>query len=280
MLQLGILTAPFSREPVEKALDFAGSAGFDTVEIAVNPAHFNVTEMNDARLSAIQRSLEQNKLKVSSLAYYQDVTHPDSEERQKILSTLRSTIDVAAKMGVDIVCILAGKPVPGKTRMQTIEEEVPKALGPSVQYAGEKQIKLAMENWTATNIMNLAQWDRIFEVIPAPNFGLNYDPSHLAWQQIDYLGALDRFAPRIFHTHAKDTEINQERLRYIGNQERGWWRYTIPGTGMIDWGEYLGRLRSTCYKGVVSIEHEDNTYGREEGFIVGRDVLRTFIPKQ
>ena len=52
--------------------------------------------------------------------------------------------------------------------------------------------------------MNLEHWWKVFEVLPEENLGLNFDPSHLHWQQIDYLEAVDLFRDRIFHTHAKD----------------------------------------------------------------------------
>ena len=277
-MQVGMLTAPFSREPLSKAIQFAGEAGFDTLEITVTPGgpHFDPRQVSPRAADELHAALRANRLEVSSLAYYANVTHADPAERETVLGNLRATIDAAATLGVGIVCTMAGHPTPGKTKMQMIEEEVPKALGSVVEYAGSKGIKIALENWFATNIQHLGHWDRIFEVIPATNFGLNFDPSHLYHQQIDYLEAVDRFAPRIFHTHAKDCEIKEHRLRYLGNQERGWWRYVIPGFGKINWGEYIARLRSVGFDGVLSIEHEDSALGREEGFRKGLLHLRQF----
>jgi len=100
--------------------------------------------------------------------------------------------------------------------------------------------------------------------VPDDNFGLNFDPSHLVWQGIDYLQAVEVFAKRIFHTHAKDTEIVQHKLRWLGCLEGGWWRY------------YIARLRRNGYDGILSIEHEDSALGREEGFIKGLQHLRQF----
>ena len=172
---------------------------------------------------------------------------------------------------------MAGHPVPGKDKMQTIQEDVPEVLGPVVEYAATKGIKVALENWYATNLQGLAHWDKLFEVIPAENFGLNFDPSHLCWQQIDYIEAVYRFRDRIFHTHAKDTEIRDHDLRYLGNQASGWWRYCIPGYGRIHWGQYIAALKHSGYDGVLSIEHEDGALGREEGFIKGLAHLQQFV---
>ena len=61
--------------------------------------------------------------------------------------------------------------------------------------------------------VNLARtpaiWRRMFEAIPSPNFGLNYDPSHLVMQLIDPVAPIREFGPRIFHTHAKDMRIDR-----------------------------------------------------------------------
>ncbi|MGC8804571.1 MAG: sugar phosphate isomerase/epimerase, partial [Candidatus Ratteibacteria bacterium] len=59
--------------------------------------------------------------------------------------------------------------------------------------------------------------------------------------------------------------------------ENGWWRYVIPGFGVIRWGEYISRLRKAGYNGVLSIEHEDSAVGLEEGFIIGKKHLSQFI---
>ena len=63
---------------------------------------------------------------------------------------------------------------------------------------------------------------------------------------------------------------------HVGNYGRGWWRYVIPGFGNIDWGEYVTHLRMNGYDGVMSIEHEDGSQTREEGFIRGAVYLEQF----
>ena len=189
---------------------------------------------------------------------------------------MRNVIKAAALLEVDVVCAMAGFPMPGKDRAKTIAEDVPGCSGRWSKFAAEKSIKIAFENWTATNIRNLADWRQIFGVVPEPNVGLNFDPSHLYWQGIDYLEAVDMFADRIFHTHAKDTEVRQHVLHLVGNQSDGWWRYVIPGFGDIDWGVYIARLRRTGYNGVLSIEHEDSNFDAEEGFLKGQRHLAQF----
>ena len=81
---------------------------------------------------------------------------------------------------------------------------------------------------------------------------------------------------RIFHTHAKDTLVDKAKRANVGVYGDGWWRYVIPGFGNIDWGEYIAHLRVNGYDGVLSIEHEDGSQGREEGFMRGAWYLEQF----
>lgn len=275
-MQIGLLTAPFRNQPLEDVIAFAGANDFDALEVASGPGarHIDVSDLPDSRVSEIKKLLEANNLVISSLAWYADMTDPEGREQK--MADFRLLIDAAERLGVDVVCTLAGKPVPGKDKFKTIEEDGAVVFPPLVEYAASKGIKVALENWFATNIQGLAHFDKMFEVVPHENFGLNFDPSHLLWQGIDYIAAVDRFAKRIFHTHAKDTEVREDRLAYLGNQERGWWRYVIPGFGKVKWGEYIAALRRNGYNGVLSIEHEDGAIGREEGFIKGKNYLRMF----
>jgi sugar phosphate isomerase/epimerase len=260
-------------------VEFAKANGFEALEVVAGPGspHLDTASLTDQQAGRVKDMIARSGLRISSLAWYENLLNPDKEKQDQLSAEMRKVIDAAAALGVDVVCALAGMPMPGKDKMKTIEQDFPVVFRPLADYAGGKGIKIAFENWYATNIQNLAHWHRVFEVVPAPNLGLNFDPSHLHWQQIDYLEAVDRFKDRIFHTHAKDVEIKQHVLRWVGNQSSGWWRYCIPGYGDIDWGVYIARLRDTGYDGVLSIEHEDRVFGPEDGFIKGQRQLAQWV---
>jgi len=281
-MYVGILTAPFASDPLEKVAAFAGEHGFGGLEVIAGPGskHIDLTNFTEADAKRIKALMERHGLTISSVAAYINNTDADPERRKASNDTVRKAVDAAVLLGAGVVCTLAGMPVPGKSKMKTIEEDCAQVFTPLVEYAAAKGVKIALENWYATNIQHLAHWQRLFEVVPNQSFGLNFDPSHLAWQEIDYLASVDRFADRIFHTHAKDTEVNQARRLWVGNQDGGgWWRYVIPGLGIVRWGEYLAALRRNGYNGVLSIEHEDGAVGREEGFLSGKKYLEQyFVP--
>ena len=279
-MQVGILTARFdpSDWPLERIAVWASENGIDCLEIAV-PQHFDPATSGDrADRAALHEGLRARGLTISSLACYSlGINDPDPGARQEHIDRLLATIDAAEDLGVDTVCALAGAPAPGKSKMQTIREDLPEVFGPVLEHAGRHGVRIALENWYATNIQHLEHWRALFEVLPQENFGLNFDPSHLAWQQIDYFASMEEFADRIFHTHAKDVSIDDAKLRDVGVLDDAWHRYSIPGTGRIPWGEYFRKLREIGFDGAVSIEHEDGTLGAEEGFRMAAEYMRPLM---
>ncbi len=276
---VGILTGPFASEPLEVVAAFAGQYQFGGLEVVTGPGskHIDTNKFGQAEAQAVRDLMDKRSLQITGLAAYTNLTDGDPDRRKANLQTVRNAIDAAALLGVEVVCTLAGLPYGGKNRYQVIEEDCLQVLPPLLEHAESKNIKIALENWTATNIQHLGHWQRLFEVVPHKNLGLNFDPSHLLWQDIDYIEAVDKFASRIFHTHGKDTEIKAHVKRIVGNQGDGWWRYVIPGLGQVRWGEYIAALRRNGYNGVISIEHEDESVEREEGFLIGKKYLEQFI---
>lgn len=272
-MKVGLLTTPFWNDDFKTVLDFAVAAGFDTLEVRGPCTHcdFAGTDFN-----AMSDAVEEAGLEISVVAAYVDITHGDAETRQQNRQILRQALAAVEKLGCTILCCMAGMPPAGKTREQTIVEDAAPFYREFASEAADKGVRLAMENYFATNIRCLSQWELIFNEVPAENFGLNFDPSHLHWQSIDILLAVEKFASRIFYSHAKDVEINRRKLAFLGNQEAGWWRYVMPGFGEIEWGKYCACLRTNGFNGVLSIEHEDAALGREEGFLMGLHYLRQF----
>src|SRR5574340_565990 len=278
-MEIGLLTAPLRGKTLDWIIGFAKKSDITALEVMAGPGggHLDTAKLTAAKAKQINAALKKAGVRISSLAYYDNLLEPDKARRAATGKGMESVIDAAALLGIDVVCTLAGFPMPGKDRTKTIAEDLPGVMRPLAKYAAKKKIKIAFENYFATNIRNMADWQQVFEVVPDANVGLNYDPSHLLWQGIDYLEAVEQFKDRIFHTHAKDVEIKQHALRRLGNQAGGWWRYVIPGYGDVNWGVYLSRLRSAGYNGVLSIEHEDGAFGVEEGFIAGQKYLAQFV---
>ena len=276
-MKVGMLTCPFNDEPLEAVLDFAEDAGIPCLEVWAGPSskHIDPVKMTPGRAKKITANLIERDLEISSLAYYtMDLTQPKATKH--VQAHARKCIDAAALLEVPVVCLLAGGPAPGMTKLETIRKVLPKVFKPILAHARKKGIKIALENYFATCLQGLDTFDAMFEAIPDDNFGLNYDPSHLYHMECDHLVPLAMFPDRIFHTHAKDTLVDEAARGYVGVYGSGWWRYVIPGFGNISWGEYVSHLRQTGYDGVLSIEHEDSTQSPEEGFMRGAAFLEQF----
>ena len=276
-MKVGMLTAPFHQEKLEDVLEFAEEASIPCLEVVAAPGckHIDLDTFAKPRSEKIRELLNDRGLEITSVAYY-DPTFTDPKKTKAFQAHAKKTIDAAALLDVGIVCVLAGFPAPGKDKHETIEKVLPKIFRPILTHARKKKIKIALENWYMTCLQGHDTFEALFEAIPDENFGLNYDPSHLYHQQCDHLLPVTQFKDRIFHTHAKDTLVDQSILRRVGNQGGGWWRYVIPGFGNIDWGEYVSHLRMNGYDYVLSIEHEDATQTREEGFVRGAWYLEQF----
>lgn len=278
-MQIGMLTARHRSDTMDVIVDFAAEAGFDTLEVDVRPgcAHLSV-EMDAAQAADIVAQVRDAGLEISQMSCFLDISDTDEQARQANQDALRKAVDLASASGVTNLGCLAGKPCGDMSREETITKIAAPFYNEICPMAADKGVRFAMENWFATNIMHLGHWEQIFEAVPHDNFGLNFDPSHLYHQQIDYLRAVEAFKDKIFHSHAKDTEILAHKLAWLGNRdERSWWRYVIPGFGEIDWGVYIARLRDNGFDGTLSIEHEDRAFGREEGFEKGLRYLRQLV---
>jgi sugar phosphate isomerase/epimerase len=114
-----------------------------------------------------------------------------------------------------------------------------------------------------------AIWRRLFSDLGSPNLGLNYDPSHMVFQCMDYLKPMRDFIDRIFHVHAKDVRVDQHKLDEVGVFAYPNLYHTpkLPGLGDIDWGKFFSVLGDAGYQGSVCVEVEDRTY---EGSVENR----------
>ncbi len=301
-MKLGLLTAPFPRRSLARVAEWAAGEGFEMLEIGCWPAagaerrryagtsHIDVSDFDPER---VRELLEKHGLEISSLAYYPNNLHPDRQERRAANTHLRMVIDAAAKLEVPIVGTFVGrdktKNVPDNFR------EFRKVWPRLVDYAEGKGVKIAIENcpmifswdeWPGgTNLASTpAAWDEMFSIVDSPSFGLNLDPSHLVWLQVDYERVVRDYAEKILHVHAKDLEIDRDGLYRNGTISlgMGWQVPRLPGLGEVRWDRFVAALYRAGYDYVVSVEHEDRAFEATEdlvkrGFLIARDTLRPLL---
>ena len=150
---------------------------------------------------------------------------------------------------------------------------------PILKLAEELGVRVAIENcpmlfgpdqWPGgQNLMTTpAIWRKVFERLPSPNLGINYDPSHFVWQMMDYIQPIYEFKDKIFHVHYKDIKLFPEKLRQVGTMAYplDYMSPKLPGLGDVDWGRYVSALTDIGYDGYTCIEVEDRSFegSREE----------------
>ena len=275
-IRVGMLTAPFGDQSLVQVLDFARKAGIPCLEVVADPGskHIDPVTFDAAKAEGVKQMLAERKLEISGLACFLDACQPGGSE--KFQAHARRMVDAAVLLGVPTLCMQTGMPLPNMSRINQIKQVVPKVYAPIIAYAKEKGIKIAIENWFETCLQGIDTFECLLDTIKDDNFGLNYDPSHLVHQQCNYLLPVSMFGKRIFHTHAKDTLVDVEVRAHVGIYGHGWWRYVVPGSGSIHWGEYINHLRMNGYRGVLSIEHEDSALSREQGFVLAQRHLSQF----
>ncbi len=104
-----------------------------------------------------------------------------------------------------------------------------------------------------------------------PEFGFNFDPSHLLWQMINPVKFIEAFPDRIYHCHIKDAALQLDGTNGIlashlnfGIAQRGW-DFRSPGHGQVNFEEVIRALNRVNYNGPLSIEWEDCGMEREYG---------------
>ena len=282
-MQIGFYTAVFGDQPIGEVARWAAEAGFSALEVDVGR---HIGDPSGAR--AVVEAVRSHGLEVCALTTFGKLLDADHAARERTRATVRATLDAAIATGVGVVVTFPGRDE-GAAEDDNYRQ-LAEYYAPLAEHAARGNVKIAIENWPGPHINYLATtpagWARLFALVPAPNLGLNFDPSHLIWQGIDPEQALRAVADRVFLAHAKDTEIFAERLQQVGYFGRGWWTYRLPGHGRIDWRRWLAVLGEVGFDGVVSIEHEDRDWGspngpperRREGLREAQRVLRAALP--
>lgn len=301
-MKLGFLTVGLGPLSLDEMLRWGAANHFETVEIGCwPPTHkrasdgmqLDVTTLTAARAQEICALTQEVGLPISCLSYCDNNLARDADRRKANLEHLHRVIDAAALLDVDTVCTFVGR-----DETKTIAENIQLAaqvLTPTVRYAREKNVRIAIENcpmpgWQFEGLVgNVAHtpevWDALFQAIPDENFGLNLDPSHLIWLEIDPIRAAREYAPKTLYAHAKDTELVTEQKYRRGIMDpvnNGWRIYRNPGRGALDTGAFLAALRAGGYDGALSIEMEDpdwwgNSASVQAGLLAARDFLRPLL---
>lgn len=281
-MKLGFVSAILDGWTFEEMIDTASEMGYACVEVACWPcgkaerryagvSHINADELTDEKVAYIKDYCAKKNVEISSLAFYPNTMDGNLEKREAAVAHLKKVICASARLGVNMVTTFIGR-----DQTKSVEENlelVKEIWPPIIALAEEKGVKIAIENcpmlfgrdqWPGgQNLMTTpAIWRKVFEILPSPNLGINYDPSHFVWQMIDYIRPLYEFKDKIFHVHYKDIKLYPDKLREVGIMAYplDFMSPKLPGLGDVDWGKYVSALTDIGYNGCTCIEVEDRAF--------------------
>jgi sugar phosphate isomerase/epimerase len=279
----------------ESNLDFAKEEGFTSVQLMGGDA-IDPLKQDDAAIDGVKRKAASLGLHISSLGCNGNHLDPDPARRDRTIRTMKGTIEIAGKLGVRNIGAQSGK-VEGKPFAQQVAEIVKVYTANYLPLCEKHNVRILWEPWQGGP--NIATgpvgWDALFKAFGnTPWLGLQFDPSHLAWQMMDPVAAAREFIDKIYDVHLKDVEILSHVLKRSGVVPPAnvrWWRFRLPGYGIVDWRGFFTVLSEAGYTGAMNIENEDEFYyppyenGNftpqfKRGFRLAHQFLKTVVPER
>jgi sugar phosphate isomerase/epimerase len=309
-----LFTGQWADLPLDEVAALAAGWGYDGLEIAVSGEHLDAWRWDDddyvaERLALLERHGLQlfaisNHLKGQAVCDDPiDERHRDlvgsrvwgdgepEAVRQRAAEELKHTARLAQRLGVDTVVGFTGSsiwpyvamfpPVP-ESRIQAGFEDFADRWNPILDVFDECGVRFAHEVHPGEIAYDYWSTVRTLEAVGnRPAFGINWDPSHMVWQDLDPVGFLTDFADRIYHVDCKDTRMrvgngrNGRLSSHLpwGDPRRGW-DFVSAGRGDVPWEDCFRALSAIGYQGPISIEWEDAGMDRLHGAPEALEYLR------
>ena len=324
-MKLGAYTACLHDRSLDETLKILGELGLTSAEINtggfVGTPHIPIDDLlasAGAREDYLGR-FGQAGITLTGLNCNGNPLNPDPKVGPRHAHDLRRSIELAALLGVQRVVTMSGLPGghpgapvanwvvnPWDSQFLTILEyqwqEVAIPFWRDIQArAADADVKVCIEMHPQNRVFNPPTLMRLVEQTGATHVGAEMDPSHLFWQGIDPVAAVQHLGDLVFHAAAKDTRINDENVRLFGvlddrftrtpadrnpvnlggdntlNQwpERAAWQFVAVGRGHGDdfWVPFLQALHAVDRDMAVNIEHEDTELDQIEGLRLAAENL-------
>jgi len=301
--------------PLETLAEKAGAWGYDGLELACAPGHFDVSRtLADPQYVDDQRELlARHGLGCWAIGAHmvgQAICDPLDARHQAILppeiwgdgdpggvraratQRMKDTARAAAAFEVAVVTGFTGS---GNWRYlypfpPTHPDEVERGYGefaerwsPIIDVFEAEGVRFALEVHPGEIAYDFVTTSRALQAIGRrPGFGLNLDPSHFVPQFLDPAKFAFEFRDQIAHVHIKDAKRRLDGRRSIlgshlpfADPDRGW-TFVSPGHGDVDFDELVRALNAIGYTGPLSTEWEDSGMDRDWGAAEAVQYIRRF----
>ena len=303
MRKATIFTGQWADLPLETVAQKMQSFGYDGLELACWGDHFDVFKAAEdpAYCQAKKEQLAKYGLGVWAISNHlagQLICDPNNDsrsdgfapaecagnpeaKREWAIKCMKAAAHAARNMGVDVVNGFTGSPIwhmlysfPPVSK-QTIADGFKyfaDLFNPILDEFAKCGVKFALEVHPTEIAFDIVTAKRALAAIDnRPEFGFNFDPSHLHWQMVDPVKFLQAFPDRIYHVHIKDAALTLDGTSGILSSHldfdqvgRGW-NFRSPGHGGVDFESIIRELNIIGYQGPLSVEWEDCGMNREYG---------------
>ncbi len=302
-----LFTGQWADLPLEVLAEKAAKFGYDGLELACWGDHFDVSKATGPDAAAYCQSrhdiLSKHGLKCYAISNHLvgQAVLDNIDERHKAIvpphvwgegnpagvnqraaEEMKQTARAAKNLGVGVVNGFTGSSI--WHLLYSFPPNLPDQIdrgfelfaerwNPIMDTFRENGIKFGLEVHPTEIAFDIASARRALDAIGnRPEFGFNYDPSHLGYQGVDYVRFIYEFRDRIYHVHMKDVYWSRTPRRVgvfgghtnFGDPER-YWDFRSLGRGSVDFEEIIRALNQIGYQGPLSIEWEDSGMDREEG---------------
>ena len=311
-MKIGIYTNAFREFPVETALEKIKAAGIEMVELGCGEesgtAHCDPEALlaDERKLEAFKALFEKYDLKISALSCHGNPLSPNEKIRELSVSRMRNAVLLAEKLGLSTIITFSGCPGDweGAHMMNWVttswpldyakmyewqwNERVLPFWTEFVQFAREHHLeRIALEMHPGQCCYNPKTVKRLRDAV-GPEIGVNLDFSHLLWQRMDPILVIRELKGMIYHMHAKDIRIDEQKVHenglintaYFDEPEKRSWNFRTVGYshGLDFWRNVYAELRAVGYDYVTSIEMECDTLTASDGVHKAAEFLRQCVP--
>ncbi len=298
-----LFTGQWADLGIETMCEKARSFGYDGLELACWGDHMELDKaLEDQNYCADKRKLlDKYELDVWAISNHlsgQLTLDPNDDERTDgfappqckgdpeakrawAIEQQTKAAKVAKKLGVEVVCGFTGSPIwhliysfPPVSK-QMIDDgfaRFAEVWNPILDVYKAEGIKFALEVHPTEIAFDLITARMALDALDnRPEFGFNFDPSHLEWQGVDPVKFIQEFPDRIFHVHMKDAIVTLDgRTGILGSylnfdQPGRGWNFRSLGRGSVDFEGIIRELNTIGYDGPLSVEWEDALMDREHG---------------
>ena len=311
-----LFTGQWADLTLEEVAGLAAGWGYDGLEIAVSGEHLDAWRWDEpgyveGRLAILEKhglgcwaisnhltgqAVCDDPIDERHQAIVRDKVWGDGSPegvRERAAEEMKLTARLAKAMGIDTVIGFTGSsiwqydamfpPVPA-ARLDAGYADFAERWHPILDVFEECGVRFAHEVHPSEIAYDYWTTARTLEAIEhRPEFGINWDPSHMVWQQLDPVAFITDFADRIYHVDCKDTRMrvgggrNGRLSSHLpwGDPHRGW-DFVSAGRGDVPWEDCFRALAAIGYDGPISVEWEDAGMDRLHGAPEALEYLRRF----